>query len=130
MKDANQSGLFASLRQVTATALEMAQVRLELLGTELEFEKRRLFDGILIAAVAMVFLGVGLVLLSALIIIQFWDDYRLTTITSLSVFFLCLGVFCVVQSKKRLKNPLGIFCTSAAELKIDRSNVQTFNSSE
>lgn len=127
MTDANRTGLFASLRQIAATAIEMVQVRLELLGTELEFEKQRLFNGFMFAAVAMVFLGVGLLLSSGLIILFFWDSYRIAAIASLSVFFLGLGIFLSMQSKKRLKSPLGIFNASATELQTDRAIVQPFN---
>ena len=49
-------GLFASLSRLLATVLHMAQVRLQLLGTEVELEKRRLFDGLLWAGIAIVVL--------------------------------------------------------------------------
>jgi uncharacterized membrane protein YqjE len=124
MSDANRGGLFASLRQLTATALEMVQVRLELLGTELEFEKRRLFDGLLIAAAAMVFFGVGLLLLSGFILLLFWDGYRLIALASLAVLFIGLGTVFLIQSRKQLKSPLGMFYASATELQNDRAHIQ------
>ncbi len=124
MPEANPKGLFASLRQVTATALEIAQVRLELLGTELEFEKRRLFDGIVIAAAAMVFLGVGLLLLCGFVVLLFWEGYRLAAIAALCVLCLSMGVALLVQSRHRLKSPMGIFYASSTELQSDRANLQ------
>ena len=124
MSDTSSGGLFASLRQVTATALEMVQVRLALLGTELEFEKQRLFDGILIAAAAMVFFGVGLLLLSGLIILLFWEGYRIAAMASLALLFIGLGIVLILQSRKCLKSPMGIFYASTTELESDRANIQ------
>jgi uncharacterized membrane protein YqjE len=47
------SALFASLRRLLGTALEIAQLRLELWVVELAQKKRRIFDGLLWAAVAL-----------------------------------------------------------------------------
>jgi uncharacterized membrane protein YqjE len=52
----------ASLRQLLGTLLEIAQVRLELISTEIELEKRRWFDALWLAALAFVCLALGLVL--------------------------------------------------------------------
>ena len=69
-------GLLASLRQLLFTLLETAQVRLELLGTELEAEKRRVLDALVFAAVALVCLALGLVLLCGTVVLMFPDDWR------------------------------------------------------
>ena len=45
-----QQGLFASLKRLLATLLEIAQVRLGLVLNELDQQKLRLFDALLIAA--------------------------------------------------------------------------------
>ena len=44
---ASRVGLFESLRRLSATLLEIANVRLELLVTDLELEKQRLVDMLL-----------------------------------------------------------------------------------
>ena len=56
-RSSESGGLLASLRQLLFTLLETAQVRLELLGTELEAEKRRVLDALVFAAVALVCLA-------------------------------------------------------------------------
>ena len=125
MHDPQTSGLFGSVRQLMATALEMVQVRIELIGTELEFEKRRLFDGFLCAAIAMVFLGVGVLLLCSTIIWMFWEGYRLAAMGVMAV--LCLGVATVflMQARKRLHSPLGMFYASTSELERDKEGLQS-----
>ena len=71
------TGLLASLRRLLGTVLEMAQVKLEIFGNELELEKRRLADGLLWGAAALVMLSLGLVLLCGFVVLLFWDGYRL-----------------------------------------------------
>ena len=126
MGDPVQSGgLFASLSRLLGTVLETAQVRLELLGTEIEFEKRRLFDGLLWGAVALLVLGVGLVLLCGFVILLFWDGYRLAAVGVIATLFLAGGTFLMSIARRRLRNPGTMFEASVAELEQDRAGLQT-----
>lgn len=119
----HQSGLFASLRRLLATALEIAQVRLDLLSTEVELEKRRLLDGLLWGAVALMALGVGVVLLCGFIILLFWEGYRLPTVGVLALLFICGGALLMREVRLRLRNPAGMFNASVAELARDRDGL-------
>lgn len=119
-----EAGLFASLRRLLSTALEMVQVRLDLLGTEVELEKRRLFDGMLWGAIGLLVLGVGIVLSCGFIILLFWDSYRLAAVGVLAL--LCLGGSIVLmrEARRRLRNPSAIFSASMAELERDQAGLQ------
>ncbi len=118
------SGLFATLRRLFATVHEMTQVRLDLLATEVELEKRRLFDGLLWGAVALLFLGVGVVLLCGFVTLLFWEGYRLPAIGVMAIIFLIGGVLLIQQMRQRLRSPTGMFNASVAELKRDRAGLQ------
>lgn len=118
------SGLFASLRRLLGTALEMAQVRLELLGTEFELEKRRLFDSLLLAVVALQLLVVGLLLLCGLLIVLVSEAYRPAALGVMTLLFLAGGVALLQGARKRLRSPAGLFGTSVAELERDRAELQ------
>ena len=124
------SGLFASLRRLLATVHEMAQVRLELLGTEVELEKRRLFDGLLWGAVALLVLGVGLVLLCGFVILLFWEGYRLAAVGVMALLFLAGGALLMREMRQRLRNPTGMFNASVAELKRDRAELHVSDQHE
>jgi hypothetical protein len=50
---ASRTGLFESLRQLLATALEIGRVRLDLLVADLQLEKLRLVDAALRALVGL-----------------------------------------------------------------------------
>lgn len=119
-----ESGLFSSLRRLLSTALETVQVRLDLLGTEVELEKRRLFDGMLWGAIGLLVLGVGIVLSCGFIILLFWDGYRLAAVGVLAL--LCVGGSIVLmrEARQRLRNPSGVFSVSTAELKRDQAGLQ------
>lgn len=117
----HESGLFSSLRRFLATALELAQVRLDLLGTEIEFEKRRLFEGLFWAAIALLLLGVGLVLLCGFVIFLFWDGYRLSAIGVLSLLFLTSASVLIFKVRSNFRKKTNIFSASLAELESDRS---------
>lgn len=120
----HESGLFASLHRLLATALEMAQVRLDLLGVEVELEKRRLFDGLLWGAIALLILGVGFVLLCGFVILLFWDGYRLAAVGTMALMFLVGGFVLMREARQRLRNPTGLFNASVAELERDRAGLQ------
>lgn len=124
------TGLFASLRRLLGTALEMAQVRLELFSTEVELEKRRLFDGLLWAVIALLVLGVGLVLLCGFIVLLFWDGYRLPALGLMTLLFLAGGLLLLRQARRSLRSPNGMFGASVAELGRDRAGLQASNQHE
>jgi uncharacterized membrane protein YqjE len=116
-----ESGFFGSLKQLLSTVLEIAQVRLELVGTELELEKRRLFDGLLWGAIALLCLGIGLVLLCGFVVLLFWDGYRLAAVGVLSLIFVGAGLFLAINTRKKMRNQHTMFGASLNELKQDQT---------
>lgn len=124
------SGLFASVRRLLGTVLEIAQVRLELLGTDLELAKRRLFDALLLGLIALLAVGVGVVLLCGFIILLFWEGYRLPAVGVLTLLFLAAGAWLAHAARQRLQSPKGMFEASLAELKLDRAGLETSGSHE
>lgn len=127
MQDTTQAGgLFASLSRMLATVLQIAQVRLQLLGTELELEKRRVFDGLLWGALALVVLGLGLVLLCGFVVLLFWEGYRLAAVGGMTLFLLTGGGLMLNHARMRLQNrssSKSMFDASLAELKRDQADL-------
>ena len=120
----SSGGFFSSLRRLGATALEMAQVRLELLSTEIEREKRRILQGLAWGAVAIVLLGMGLVLLCGFVILLFWDSYRLAAVGTLAAVFLLGSALLLRKALQLLHTPAGLFATSAVELRRDSAHLK------
>jgi uncharacterized membrane protein YqjE len=114
------AGLLGSVRQLLSTVLETVQVRLELLGTELESEKRRLLDVVVLAALALVCLSLGLVLLCAMVVLLVDEAWRLAAAGAMALLMLGTGLALLGRAKWRLRNPSGMFHASAQELARDR----------
>lgn len=117
------SGLFRSLAHFIATAIGIAQTRLELLTTELQEEMHRVAEIMLWATVALLAAGIGLFLLALVIIFVFWDTHRLlASIVVTSVFFaIAASAGLVLSSKVRSKPPM--LDATLAELKKDRASL-------
>lgn len=113
--------LYSSLRRLLATMLDIGQVRLELLTTEFEREKLRIFDGLVWAAVALLFIGVGLLLVAALLVALAPENSRLLVLGLLAAVSLALGAWLVRQAKRRLSSPGGALAATRTELERDRS---------
>lgn len=120
-------GLLASLRQLLATGLEMAQVRLELLLTEIEQEKLRVFDALLWAGLAFMLVGVGVLLLCGFLVVLLWDSYRTATLGVLTLLFLGAGGFLVRTARKRLRSPSVAFLATLDELRQDLAELKRHN---
>jgi uncharacterized membrane protein YqjE len=117
------AGLFASLRQMLGTALEIAQVRLALFGNELEQEKLRIFQGVVLAGLGLMLLTVGTVLLCGFVVLLFAEGHRLAALGVLTLAFVGAGALLVRQAGQRLRSPGGLFQATLAELGQDRSSL-------
>ncbi len=116
------------MRQLLLNAIDMVHVRLELIETEIEFEKRRLFDGALLAALAMVFLSVGILIMCGLIIVLFFENNKVAASLSLSGLFLVLAALLIAKSRMSLKNSDGVFMNSKNELRNDQASLKSIKS--
>jgi uncharacterized membrane protein YqjE len=117
------SGIFKSIAQLLATAVGIAQTRLELLSTELQEEVHRVAEIMLWATIALLAAGVGLLMLSLVIIFVYWDTHRLAaSIVVTSAFFLIAVIAgLTLRAKVRSKPPL--LDATLAELKKDRASL-------
>jgi uncharacterized membrane protein YqjE len=120
---AGSGGMFSSARRLLATVLELAQVRLELVAAEIELEKLRLFDALLLALAALLGLGVGVVLLCGFVIVLAGEAHRLLALGVLSLLFIGGSVWALMSARSRLRRPGTLFDASAAEFARDRAEL-------
>lgn len=85
-------GLNGSVRQLGATLLAIARTRLAILRNDIEIEKATLLRIGLLAVLAVFFIGIGLVLLTLLVVIAFWDGHRVAVLTALTALYWVIGV--------------------------------------
>ncbi len=112
------AGLFTALKNVSTTLLATGRTRFELLSNEFEEEKLRAIR-LLVLAETMVFcLGIGILLVVALLTTLFWDN-RIAVIGSFAGLFLLLGFIffkALMNATQRQDKP---FASSLAELEED-----------
>jgi uncharacterized membrane protein YqjE len=118
---ASRAGLFDSLRQLLATALAMAQVRLELLVADLELEKMRLVDVALRALLGLMLLGLGLVLLAAFVLMIVGEAYRLHALGVLTLLCMGGGLLLLQAAKRRLHDDGGMLAATRSEVEQDHA---------
>jgi uncharacterized membrane protein YqjE len=118
-------GLFASVRGFAANALEVLRTRLELLATELEEESVRLARLAFWGAVALLFLGFSLIMVSLLIVVLFWDTHRVAAIAILALGYLGAGLAIGFWVRGNLRARSKLFSASTAELAKDRDQLSS-----
>lgn len=112
------NGLFAALKGIAVTLLTSGRTRLELLGNEIEEEKLRAMQLLLMAQGMAFCFGVGVILLVALLSALFWDN-RLAILGVFALLFLLAGGFFYTRFKNATQRPDRVFAASLAELQED-----------
>lgn len=120
---ASPEGLFGSLKVLGATFAAILQNRLELLSTDIAEERARLGAILLLSLVALFCLGVGVLLLTLLVVVLFWDTHRLAALGTLTVLFLAAGGWIGGLALQRLRSKPRLFEASIAELAKDREHL-------
>lgn len=118
---ASRAGLFESLRRLLGTALEIGQVRLELLAADLEIEKLRLVDAAMRALLGLVLVALGLLMLIALLLLLLWDGYRLPALAVLTLLCLLGGWALLRAARRRLHRGDMMFAATRAEFERDQA---------
>jgi uncharacterized membrane protein YqjE len=116
-------GVFESLKTLSVSLVGIVHTRLELLSTDIAEEREHLITHLMLVLVALFCLGVGVVLLTILIVVVFWESHRLLALGGLTGLFLALsaGVGWLAVYKIRTKPRL--FEASLAELSKDRQQL-------
>lgn len=118
---AEDTGLAASLRRSLATLLDIGKARLDLLATEVELEKLKVFDALIKAALGLMILGVALLLAVAMLLLMLQPDYRLPALATMVVLALA-GAWALIRAARQgLKTGASMFKASSDELERDRS---------
>ena len=118
---AARGGLLQSIKHFGHSLLGAAQTRLEILATEIEEERARLEQMLLVAAAAAFCLALGIVLCVALIVLYYWDTHRLAAVGVLAAAFLGAGVVFGLILRDQAKSRPKPFAITRGELAKDRA---------
>ncbi len=113
------------LRQLLADAIELIQVRLELLGLEAREDLGQLLTLGVQAALAVVLLSFGLIFLALFLTVMLWDSQRLLALGIFTTVFLGGGAVLGLLAWQRLRRGLRLFRSSIQELRADRERLRS-----
>lgn len=117
-------GLMESVKRLLSTLISIVTTRLELLANELQEERLRITQMLVIAWFALFCFGMGLLLLTVFIVVLFWDDHRLAVLGGACALFFALGTLMAVLLRSKAQAKSKLFSASLAELAKDREQLK------
>ncbi|MFR0688241.1 phage holin family protein [Enterobacterales bacterium AE_CKDN230030158-1A_HGKHYDSX7] len=112
-----------SPRRFGAAVLGLLHGHVELLGIELQEQKTRTVQMLLMAGLALVFALLLLVALSVLVLILFWDSYRLQAAIGLCLFYVGGSLLCAWRLHRLVSDESSPFSATLEELARDRERL-------
>ena len=119
MTAAHGAGSAGSLRALGASVLALLRVRIELIVVELKQESLRRQEMLWLAVVAAFFLAAGLLLVAFVVVVLFWDTYRLAAIGGVTLAYLGIGAWALLRFLDRVRSSPPPFEASLAEFERD-----------
>jgi uncharacterized membrane protein YqjE len=130
MSDAGQEkpkGLFASLKALGDSLISAVQTRLEILSVELQEEKWRLVELLVLTAAAIFFSVVAVVVVTIAIVMLVSEEVRPYVLLAFSLLYIMAAVISFRGIRDRLKNRPMPFAGTISELKKDRECLKSRN---
>jgi uncharacterized membrane protein YqjE len=112
-------GLFASLRRMLTTLVELVHSRLDLVGIELQLEVQRATSLLLWAFSAIVCGIIALVLFAVTVLIAFWDTHRVLAAVCITAAFALAALGMALYVRHRVRTRPRLFGATLDELQHD-----------
>ncbi len=113
--------MIETLRRMAGNALAIAQIRLELLGIELQEEKQRIAALLAFSLAAGLLLACALLALGLALTILLWDSHRWLGIGLALGIYIAGGLWALANAVNLARAPSTLFTASVAELRRDRA---------
>ncbi len=117
--------MFKSLSALSATMVGMLYTRLALLSIDLEEERAHAILQLVLALTALFFIGVGLVLVSLLLVVIYWETQRILVLGILAGSFLMMGLVAGGFALYKVRTKPQLFAASLSELHKDREQIES-----
>ena len=124
--DQRRAGIFASLRGLLKTVLAIAQNRLELLLVELQQERWRFFDALLLAGAVLTLAAMTVMVATITLVVVCVEAKRLDLLVALMLLCLAATIVAFWRLRTRLKN-WAPFSGTLTELKKDKACLDAKN---
>jgi uncharacterized membrane protein YqjE len=113
-----------SIRRLLDTITAFLSTKLELVGIELQEEKRKIVRLLMLAVATFLFGALSVTLLTLVIIAIFWDSYRIPSLMIMSGIYLAIAIFLYARLRRQIEQATRIFDTTVEELKKDNEWAQ------
>ena len=122
--EGNSPGIIYSLKALGATLASAFHTRVELFVTELEEERERLKQTLILTLLLVFGLSMGLILLTIFLVALFWQNGWIGAIGALAFLYLGVAVFAAVKLREIFFTRSGLFSATVAELGKDRDRLK------
>ncbi len=116
--------IFESVGRLGASFLAMTETRLELAAVELEEEWRRVLGYILLGLLSLLLFGIAMLMVAVVVLLIFWDSYRIAAAIGLAVLFGMAGAYCLVSVKSKIAVKPRLLGATIAELNKDVQHIR------
>jgi uncharacterized membrane protein YqjE len=120
----HSEGLLDSLRNLARTFLAIVQTRIEIFASEMDEERTRLAQIVLLAAFAAFCLGLAVILLVFFLVVLFWDSDRLLAIGVLAGVFAIGGIAACLGLRAAISKRPKFLSATLAELRKDGTRLE------
>lgn len=113
------TGLPGSLRALGATLLALVCARGELIAIEVQEEKERAAQKLVLVVLAALFVAMGLLLAAFLVVVLFWETHRMLAAGGVTVLYLGIGGWALARLREMNRNSPPPFAATMSEFAND-----------
>jgi uncharacterized membrane protein YqjE len=116
---AQAGGLISTLRSLAATLVGLAHTRLELAGTEIEEQVRRVVLILVWTLSVVIFAAIGLTFVALAVLTVYWDTHRVLVASLAALVFFMIALGCGILARRLRGASTQPFASSLRELETD-----------
>ena len=116
-------GLLQSLRRMLSTLIEIVQTRAELLMTELEEQRLRARQLVILLFLMLFFFGLAVIFGTLAVVMAYWDSNPVAVLGGFSALYLTLAIIIGLVWRARAKARPRLLSATLAELARDREEL-------
>ncbi len=120
MDDPSHGSLRAALARLGAAAIELLRTRAELAAAEFSEHRDRARTLIILLGIAGFAFAFAAMSATALVVVYFWESYRIAALVGVTLFYVVVGVFALWRLSEHRRTDPPPFEATLAELERDR----------
>jgi uncharacterized membrane protein YqjE len=117
--------IFESVGRLGSTIVDMVHTRLELAAVEVEEESQRMLGYLVYALLALSLFVMAFLMVSFLVIVLFWDTYRIQAVIGMAALFGISGALVAMKVKAAFENKPRLLANTIEELRKDIAYART-----